>query len=440
MGGNVIHTYLYFFFVLCLIFAFLLFMGVREKINNRKNVDRLKIRVNVNGIRGKSTVTRLITSILNENGFCVIGKTTGTAARLITPSDGTEKELPRRPEGANIKEQMKTIRLAAEYGADALVCECMAVRPEYQDVYQNKMLMANVTVIVNVVEDHLDVMGPTLDEIALAFSRSIPYNGILITMQGVYVPYFERVAKKRNTKVFIADNNKIPPGYLEQFEYILFPDNVALGLAFAEAMGIDESTAMKGMLKAAPDPGVLRIHHLDEKNWGNSVFVNGFAANEPESSLKIWELIRKKDELPLENPVILFNGRPDRIDRTRQFVKDFFPHLQGVTVVGMGQGIRSIQQNFDKRRFPGVLEYINLEDKSPQEIVQKLKEIMKRRLLLGVGNIHGDGHYVIEALLENNTEESAYTAENKIAIGEELLLSFQNAIDNEKIEAMLNIQ
>ena len=69
-----------------------------------------------------------------------------------------------------------------DVNAEALVCECMAVNPDYQKVFQFRMLEANIVVIVNVLEDHLDVMGPTLDQIAQAFGATIPYCGFLITL------------------------------------------------------------------------------------------------------------------------------------------------------------------------------------------------------------------------------------------------------------------
>ena len=39
-------------------------LGIWEKRKNEKCLKQLKIRVNVNGIRGKSTATRMITAIL----------------------------------------------------------------------------------------------------------------------------------------------------------------------------------------------------------------------------------------------------------------------------------------------------------------------------------------------------------------------------------------
>ena len=112
----------------------------------------------------------------------------------------------------------------------------MAVRPEYQDVYQNQIFKSNITVIVNVLEDHLDVMGPTTDEIALAFTNTIPYDGYLVVDNGPYVEYFTKVCKERNTQIVVADNSKIPEGLMEQFKYTIFEDNISLALAVAEIL------------------------------------------------------------------------------------------------------------------------------------------------------------------------------------------------------------
>ena len=189
-----------------------LYLGIKEKRKNEENINKLNLRINVNGIRGKSTATRLITGVLNEAGYKVVGKTTGTSPRMIYWNNKKEEVIVRNSAGANIKEQVHVIDKAVKVGAEALVCECMAVRPEYQDVYQNDIFKANITVIVNVLEDHLDVMGPTTDEIAMAFSNTIPYNGYLVVDNGPYVKYFTEECKKRNTKIVVADNSKIPDG------------------------------------------------------------------------------------------------------------------------------------------------------------------------------------------------------------------------------------
>ena len=369
----------------------------------KRNVEKIPIRVNINGIRGKSTVTRLITSILTEAGYKTVGKTTGTAARMIYWFQDDEDIIVRQPQGANIGEQLKVLQKAADLNAEALVCECMAVNPDYQKVFQFRMLEANIVVIVNVLEDHLDVMGPTLDQIAQAFGATIPYNGFLITIDCAYTNYFKQIAKERNTKVIIADNSKITDEYLAKFDYMIFPDNASLALAVGEALGIDEETCFKGMLNAHPDPGAMRITRIGDENL-NCTFVNGFAANDPQSTVNIWERV-KELEYNTEDPIVIMNCREDRVDRTEIFVSDVFPKIQTYTLVAIGEVSEPITTAFNNGQFPNVKNYINLEYAEPDKIMETLNPLLKDRMVFGVGNIHGQGEAFIEKLLSMARDE-----------------------------------
>ena len=369
----------------------------------KRNVEKIPIRVNINGIRGKSTVTRLITSILTEAGYKTVGKTTGTAARMIYWFQDDEDIIVRQPQGANIGEQLKVLQKAADLNAEALVCECMAVNPDYQKVFQFRMLEANIVVIVNVLEDHLDVMGPTLDQIAQAFGATIPYNGFLITIDCAYTNYFKQIAKERNTKVIIADNSKITDEYLAKFDYMIFPDNASLALAVGEALGIDEETCFKGMLNAHPDPGAMRITRIGDENL-NCTFVNGFAANDPQSTVNIWERV-KELEYNTEDPIVIMNCREDIVDRTEIFVSDVFPKIQTHTLVAIGEVSEPITTAFNNGQFPNVKNYINLEYAEPDKIMETLNPLLKDRMVFGVGNIHGQGEAFIEKLLSMARDE-----------------------------------
>ena len=369
----------------------------------KRNVEKIPIRVNINGIRGKSTVTRLITSILTEAGYKTVGKTTGTAARMIYWFQDDEDLIVSQPQGANIGEQLKVLQKAADLNAEALVCECMAVNPDYQKVFQFRMLEANIVVIVNVLEDHLDVMGPTLDQIAQAFGATIPYNGFLITIDCAYTDYFKQIAKERNTKVIIADNSKITDEYLAKFDYMIFPDNASLALAVGEALGIDEETCFKGMLNAHPDPGAMRITRIGDEDL-NCTFVNGFAANDPQSTVNIWERV-KELEYNTEDPIVIMNCREDRVDRTEIFVSDVFPKIQTHTLVAIGEVSEPITTAFNNGQFPNVKNYINLEYAEPDKIMETLNPLLKDRMVFGVGNIHGQGEAFIEKLLSMARDE-----------------------------------
>ena len=72
-----------------------------------------------------------------------------------------------------------------------------------------------------------------------------------------------------------------------KFSYIEHADNISLALDVCEELGISKSKALEGMLKANPDPGALKI-----VKFNNSLFINAFAANDPESTVVIWDMIK----------------------------------------------------------------------------------------------------------------------------------------------------
>ena len=197
--------------------ALILVLGIREMHVHRKRIKQIPIRININGIRGKSTITRLIYGILREDNYQVIGKTTGTDARMLYWFDEEEYPVVRKPQGPNIGEQKDILQNVIDNKGKAIVNECMAVNPDYQIVFQEKLLKANVGVIVNVMEDHMETLGPTLDEVAEAFTATIPYNGKLVIMKDDYTDFFKKVADKRNTETIVVDRDKVEEDLLRLY-------------------------------------------------------------------------------------------------------------------------------------------------------------------------------------------------------------------------------
>ncbi|MEH7563218.1 poly-gamma-glutamate synthase PgsB [Priestia megaterium] len=371
--------------------------GAWEQIKHQKNIDSIPVRININGIRGKSTVTRLITGIVTEAGYKTVGKTTGTSARMIYWFTDEEKPIVRRPEGPNIGEQRRVVKEAARLQAEALVSECMAVNPDYQITFQEKMIQANIGVIVNVLEDHMDVMGPTLDEVAEAFLATIPYKGHLITVEGPYLEYFKTVAAKRRTKVIVADNSRITDEFLRKFDYMVFPDNASLALAVAEALDIPEEIAFRGMLNAHPDPGAMRITQFGDPK-APAFLVNGFAANDAASTLRIWERVGEIG-YSVDSPIVIMNCRPDRVDRTEQFARDVLPYIKTDILVLIGETTSPIMDAYNEGKIPAK-EIWDLEGHSTEEIFNKLRPELHNRMIYGVGNIHGAAEPLIEVMKE----------------------------------------
>lgn len=150
-----------------------------------------------------------------------MAKTTGSAARIIFP-DGNEAPIQRR--GApTIIEQIDIIEDYTSPSTDALVIECMAVSPLYQRISQDQIVMGNITIITNVREDHQDVMGHSLQEIA-DLSNTIPYHGLLITAEDRedLLDQLNRNTKASDSEFLYADPNWVSDEDMKGFNYLVF--------------------------------------------------------------------------------------------------------------------------------------------------------------------------------------------------------------------------
>ena len=156
--------------LILLLLAVCLALLILEDRQVRRDRSELVHVVYVNGIRGKSTVTRMIDGGLRAGGWKVFCKTTGTVPMVIGV-DGTARPLVRRGR-ANISEQVRVLHRAVREGAQILVIECMAVDPALQAVSQHRMVRADIGVITNVRLDHTAEMGPTLEDLRLPLQHN----------------------------------------------------------------------------------------------------------------------------------------------------------------------------------------------------------------------------------------------------------------------------
>lgn len=308
----------------------------------RRQLEKIPFRIHINGTRGKSSVTRLIAAGLRAGGIRTCAKTTGTLARMIF-DDG--RELPIfRPDRANVIEQKRIVKTAVAEGAQALVIECMALQPLLQSVCELKLVRSTHGVITNARADHLDVMGPTRLDVARALSATVPVGGTLLTaedrddsLQVMSAACQDRGTSMRN--ITSADSATITPEELAQFSYLEHAENVALSLALCEQIGIDRAVALQGMWAAEPDPGAMRVHQQTVRgdSWH---FVNAFAANDPESTTRIWDAAY--DYFPgVQRRVLVMNCRVDRIDRSLTMA-DSCVHWQKydrVVIIGSGTDV-----------------------------------------------------------------------------------------------------
>ena len=380
--------------------AALLIYLVVERARHRRQLSQLPTRIVVNGIRGKSSVTRLIAGALRANDRrTVFAKTTGTAARLIYPN-GREVPIRRGLGGVNVIEQIGVVRRAVHADADTLVIECMAVLPELQQVNQELLIESSIVVITNVREDHLEEMGPTLDDVARSLSRSMPHFGTVVTAERERLHILQEEADSRQSKLVSVDPDSVTDAEMRRFRWITFKENVALALAVAQLCGVDRATALKGMWQAAPDPGVLRVDACSH-NGRRFAAVNLFAANDPASTLMNIRLLRER-RLIGQRVAVVINCRPDRIERNGQ-MGSIIADIDPERVFLIGSPTRSASHLIDEKWRERVVD-LDGEHRTGVELRDAIVAAMGAGstgiALLMIGNIHGRGEELLEALHE----------------------------------------
>lgn len=362
-----------------------------ESADHLKRLRRLPIRVHVNGIRGKSTVVRYTASALREGGFNVVAKTSGSATRLIRP-DGEEQEIPRG--GApTILEQISVLRRHADPKTDAIVFECMAVRPDYQRVAEQRIVKSTLGVILNVRRDHLEELGDTIPEIARSLSETMPPGMPVLTAETneEALDAMRDEAGRRGAELYEIDPDDVTEEEMNSLGPFAFRENVATALAIALALGVDRATAMRGIGKARPDPGASQAFEV-ELDQGRMHWVNLFGINDPESVEE--NVLKYLEWIDDEDPVLiaLLNNRSDREDRARDFA-DWLSDtssFDGVIIIGDLKDViagRLGERGFESSR----IHSLEIDD---DDTVSSLLEIVEERngsglvCLFGMANIH----------------------------------------------------
>jgi poly-gamma-glutamate synthase PgsB/CapB len=360
-----------------------LFSLVLEKLLHQRRVRSITLRICVTGTRGKSSVTRMLASILRESGRTVLAKTTGSQPCVILP-DGTEVEIPRRGL-PSILEQKQLIKKGSALGVDSLVAELMSIRPESHYVESRHLLQPTVVAVTNVRRDHMEAMGRTEERIASVFSLAIPpASTVFVPQEDAHYFSGQRLVQ------MVADDASAPalalhPGLRER-EFI---GDLNLVYSMAKHLGVPDATILAGILKTGHDIGRLRtwVWRSETRMY---YLVNAFAANDPDSTLRA--LAKTRERLPDVSGVAGFlNLRADRPDRAEQWISD----LEG--------GARS---RFDtlfvtgayskvvRRRLGGVRV---ARPSSPERIMTMLGSVLEdRTLVFGFGNMAGTGRALVE--------------------------------------------
>ncbi len=408
---------------------------------------QLKWRIAVGGIRGKSSVTRLIAGALREGGIRVMARTTGSRPVVIFP-DGHEEEV-RRFSLPNILEGKRFLRLAKKEAAEALVVELMAIQPECLEVEVRKIFKPQCLLFTNFRPDHREKLGRTRREVAQNLLRAAFKGGNVFLLEEQMTPEIEEILDRKGAKIIRVNGL----GDLGQSEALImsngnepgskasnligsklkdlslrdlrsnfgddFADNIRLALAISRHLGLKDEVAISGMQKAKPDFGGLKIWELTAPPaLAPGYLVSAFAANEPESSSLVIEKL--KEIIPWKGKEVygLLLLRRDRGDRTEQWceavAQGFFAEFDELFLCGAPELVfrrvkRRVREKEGMIRFqPGLTpispKTILLKPRiyclKPWAVMSLTRKLSQREnkpwILIGLGNIVGLGARLVD--------------------------------------------
>jgi poly-gamma-glutamate synthase PgsB/CapB len=365
---------------------------IAEAGATRRSVDRISMRIQVNGTRGKSSTTGYIAAALRAEDKQVLGKITGEIPSLIG-TDGT-KTIIRRRGAPRIQEQFRVIRLAARSGIRALVLECMSIDPVLQET-ESRFFRPHIYVLTNIRDDHREKTGRTRGEQVAAMCRAIPKGCVLVTGDTENLEAIRDEADKKKCRLVVAGTlneksakNKVPgmpPG--------IFRENIELAAETAVQAGMNWDQALTAILDSIPE---MAENADGEPPVEKKIpFLNAFPVNDPESAtlyLERWTGIPGTGK----KLVLIFNTRSDRPSRTDLFsewIRERGNLFAGICITGNHRA-RAYARLRDLR--PGV-EVLRIRPGKIASLPARLyREHGKGLVVMGIGNIKGAGYRVIK--------------------------------------------
>jgi poly-gamma-glutamate synthase PgsB/CapB len=167
---------------------------------------------------------------------------------------------------------------------------------------------------------------------------------------------------------------------------------VALALLVCADLGVEREVALEGMMQLVPEPGAAQIHRLNIYSR-ELIFVNAFAANDPESTRRIWELTVERYGEGYRR-VAVVNCRADRPQRSKQIaeVAAIWSRTDHFILIGTGTILFLRAAN----RAGIAPEKLTVkESASADDVIETILEIAGRKaVIVGMANIKGPGGLV----------------------------------------------
>ncbi len=369
--------------------VFLLLLLVLEKKIVSQSVKKIPIRIHVNGSRGKSSVTRYIAAGLRASGKKTFAKITGVQPVIFTSA--AEQEQIRRLGPARVNEQFHIIRRAAAQNADALVLECMSINPRLQQL-ESRIFAAQYYVLTNILQDHQEELGSDRYSLEQAYYSAIPKNCTVFVVSGQTNGQLSGYLQKKKCAMEITEPLSEQP--LHDLPEGVFKQNIELAVAVCKKIGIPATLSLPAILEEARRTGNRVIVISERQNIG---FINGFAVNDTESATVFFDAVKEQHPL-IKEYLIILNNRADRPMRSRMFA-DWLGKTAGIKkVILTGNHKSYTKRRLIKAGMPrrDVLLWKRKEVRQPRLILSSFCK--KNTLVVGFGNIKGDGLRIMKAL------------------------------------------
>jgi len=171
-----------------------------------------------------------------------------------------------------------------------------------------------------------------------------------------------------------------------------FPENLDLAWAVGRHLGISEEVIAAGIRDATADAGAVRVWEYRSESAAKSCYlVNGFAANDPQSTLQVVARVRQTLPSCPERLTGLLTLRPDRGDRTWQWIDALqCGHLECFDPLY----VAGPHAHAMKRKLPGLR---ILEGSQPEQMMATImSDLQDGGVVFGCGNFVGTGQALVD--------------------------------------------
>ena len=170
-----------------------------------------------------------------------------------------------------------------------------------------------------------------------------------------------------------------------------------MALEVCSSIGVSRDEAIKGMRVLQPDPGALTVNRL-KVNKKEIDFINAFAANDPQSTIKTILMI--KDNYNNKKMCIFLNTRSDRQLRTRQLLDLIFSNIKPDYLFIRGDNLDE-QMKLAFNNYGDIPYTLFPEDVSQDKVINDMTSL-DGYYVIGIGNIVGWGELFMNKVRASN--------------------------------------